>query len=642
MVPRAPGAQERASNWQLIRWMVRQGLEYPGKCLLLLGFNLVLLALSLSGLSLVGLEIDVIRHVMESGPAPRPPWGGTLPAGAETRPYLTVCLVAAGIVLLAGIRMGLRYVTVMAQSRLINTILAKLRSDIYDKLQRLSFRFFDANETGSIIMRATTDTSAISNFADMALIQIIVLAVTLVVYFFYMLHLHVTLTLVGLATTPLLAAGSIYYSWLVRPALQERSRLNDRLIATLSENIQGQHVVKGFSLEQAEIEKFKRANLDLRMQQRWLFARSSAYSAIVGFLTQVNLILVLLYGGLLILRDRDAAHPALTVGTLIVFTALLQQFSSQVMAVAGIANTLQASLTAAGRVYEVLDAPLEIADAPKALPLARARGEVCFERVAFGYKPQEAVLREVSFSAKAGQCIAILGATGSGKSTLLSLISRFYDPTHGRVLIDGIDARQIKLDDLRRNIGLVFQESFLFSNTVAANIAFGWPDAPRERVEKAARIAAAHEFIMALPKGYDTVIGEQGMTLSGGQRQRLAIARAVLLEPAILILDDATAAIDPETEHEILLAMDNAMRGRTTFVVAHRLSTLRRADLVLVLDRGRIAQAGTHQELMNSGGLYSQVARMQVGDPESKQIILARQWYEGQIDSPLGIDEGKA
>jgi len=322
------------------------------------------------------------------------------------------------------------------------------------------------------------------------------------------------------------------------------------------------------------------------------------------------------YGGWLV------AHDELPLGTgLIVFSGLLEQFSGQVNNVANIVNSVQQSLIGARRVFEILDAPVEVKDAPAAIRLPRSSGGVRFENVTFAYDGAEAVVRDIDLEVKPGQCVAILGATGAGKSVLMSLIPRFFDPTAGRVLIDGIDARLIHLDDLRRNIGLVFQESFLFSNTVAANIAFGHPDATREQIERAARIAAAHEFILQLPQGYDTVLGESGNSLSGGQRQRLAIARAVLLEPAILLLDDPTAAIDSETEHEIFEALDRAIAGRTTFIVAHRLSTLRRADFIIVLENGRIVQRGTHESLMAEPGNYRRVASLQLVDGRELQSL---------------------
>jgi ATP-binding cassette subfamily B protein len=302
--------------------------------------------------------------------------------------------------------------------------------------------------------------------------------------------------------------------------------------------------------------------------------------------------------------------------------------------IATIVNSIQQSLIGARRVFEILDAPVEVRNAPDAIRRPRLEGAVRFENVSFFYHPiasgtiaadglkaPSPVLHDVSLDVKPGQCVAILGATGAGKSVLLSLIPRFYDPSAGRVLIDGIDARQLHLDDLRRGIGIVFQESFLFSNSVAANIAFGHPDATPAQIEKAARIAAAHDFIAAMPQGYDTILGESGSSLSGGQRQRLAIARAVLLEPAILLLDDPTAAIDSETEHEIFEALDRAIAGRTTFIVAHRLSTLRRADFIIVMEEGRIVQRGTHEELMRVPGPYLRVARLQLVDSGELELL---------------------
>jgi len=299
----------------------------------------------------------------------------------------------------------------------------------------------------------------------------------------------------------------------------------------------------------------------------------------------------------------------------------LQQFSAQVSSMAGIVNTLQQSLIGARRVFEVLDAPLEVAEPAAPLRPERVTGRIRFEHVAFGYSPGAPVLDDVDFEIGPGECVAVLGATGAGKSTLLSLIPRFYDPLRGQITLDGVDLKRLPLDYLRRNIGLVFQESLLFRNSVAQNIAFGNPGASREQIEAAAKIAGAHSFIVELPDGYDTVLEEGAVNLSGGQRQRIAIARALLLEPKILLLDDPTTAVDPQTEHEVLEAMDAAIEGRTTLIVANRLSTLRRADWILVLDDGRVVERGTHAQLMKNHGIYYRAASLQAADQDSIVLL---------------------
>jgi ATP-binding cassette subfamily B protein len=288
-----------------------------------------------------------------------------------------------------------------------------------------------------------------------------------------------------------------------------------------------------------------------------------------------------------------------------------------------VVNTLQQSLTGARRVFEVLDAPLEIADPPRPVVPERIDGHVRFEAVEFAYPGGEAVLGGIDFDVRPGECVAILGVTGSGKSTLLGLVPRFFDATRGRVTIDGIDVRDLELDILRKNVGLVFQESLLFRTSVAENVAFGAPSASRERVETAARIAGADEFIRGLPDGYATVLEESGANLSGGQRQRLAIARAILPDPPILLLDDPTTAVDTKTESEVLDAIDGARRGRTTIIVANRMATLKRADRILVLHDGRIAETGTHEELLVRRGLYFRAAALQAPDAESLRLLEA-------------------
>jgi ATP-binding cassette subfamily B protein len=449
----------------------------------------------------------------------------------------------------------------------------------------------------------------VRKFVDGVIVKVLTVLLTLAVYLTYMLKVHVPLTLACLVTTPLLWCGAVLFSRLVQPAYRRSSELVDRVISTLVENVQGIQVVKGFAREREEIAKFRAANERVRDQKFAIFRTISAYQPVMGLITQLNMIVLLGYGGYLVVRGT------LQLGAgLFVFASLLHEFANQVGQITNIANTIQSSLTGAQRVFEVLDAEVSISSPPGAMRLDRAQGAVRFDRVSFEYEPGKPVLGDVSFELRPGECVGIVGETGAGKSTLLGLLARFYDVSSGSVMVDGVDVRRFELDDLRGNIGIIFQESFLFSNTVAANIAFGDPDATREEIERAARIAAAHEFIEQLPQGYETLVGEYGCNLSGGQRQRLAIARAVLLDPPILLLDDATASVDPETEREIQQAMQRAMAGRTTFVVSSRLSTLRRTDRILVLEGGRVVQSGTHAELMRARGYYRRLANIQFAD----------------------------
>lgn len=596
------------SNGKLIWRMLGLSWHYRWGCLKLLFLQGLLLGTALAGVALSGLGIDAVRyHAGVEPKAPPYPLGWQPPS--DWSRMQTIGAIAAAILVVSLVRGWLNYVYAVSSGILIHKqIVVDLRAAVYDKLQRLSFRFFDSNATGSIINRVTSDVQSVRAFVDGVIIQLVILFLSLICYLVYMLSINVKVTLVCLATTPILWGLTVLFSRIVRPAYDRTRDLVDKLVLTLAENILGVHVVKGFGREPQEVAKFESAGQAVHDQQQRIFWQVSLFTPTIGWLTQFNLFVLLAYGGWLVTQDQMA------LGTgLVVFAGLLQQFSSQVANMTNIANSVQQSLSGARRVFEILDAPVEIHSTADSKPLPRIGGSVEFQHVSFEYNAGESVLHDIDFRVEPGQRVAILGVTGAGKSTLLSLIPRFYDPTAGRVLVDGVDVRELQVDELRRSIGLVFQETFLFSNTVAANIAFGHPEATAAQIEQAARIACAHDFIMNLSQGYETVLGEGGMDLSGGQRQRLAIARAVLLDPTILLLDDPAAAIDPHTEHEILDAMRQAMHGRTTFVVAHRLSTLREADIVLVLDHGRIVQRGTHVELMALPGHYREAADVQRG-----------------------------
>lgn len=590
----------------LLRRLIGLAWTHRGDCLLVLALQGALLVLGLVGVNFIGYGVDYLCATVAEAPAP--PWWFGLTPPADAAPYAVLIMISGALLATALLRGTLNYAYAIAVARLVHSrILLDLRTRLYAQLQVLSFRFFDTHGSGAVINRVIGDVQAIRVFVEGVMIQSVILLISLAAYLAYMLHLSWPLTLACLGSTPVLWMLSLAFSRRVQPLYLQYRELLDALFLQLGESLQGIQIIKGFGREALQRERFQAANAAARAHQFGLFDRVSRFTAAVGFFSQFNIFVLLAYGGWLVI------HWEFPLGAgLVVFASLLQQFSQQVGKVADIANSAQQSLTSAQRLFEILDAPVEITSPREARRLGRLRGQVTFESVNFGYGGGKPVLRDLNLRVEPGQFVALLGMTGAGKSTLLSLIPRFYDPQSGRVCIDGHDVRTLHLEDLRRQIGLVFQESFLFSHTIGANIAFGRPQATREQLEHAATIAAAHDFIMELPQGYDTVIGESGTDLSGGQRQRLAIARAVLLDPPILLMDDPTAAIDPETEHQILAALDRAVAGRTTFIAAHRLSILQRADRVVVLDEGRIVQTGRHEDLVRVKGPYRRAAALQL------------------------------
>jgi ATP-binding cassette subfamily B protein len=577
--------------------------DYRAVCLRVFAGQLASRALALGALGGSGLAIDVVRRALDPGAPPvRWPFGIAPPPGWS--PARVLVAVVAGALVLTTLRARVVYGTALETGRLIHVdLVPALRARVFDKLLRLGPGFFQRNASGSIINRVTADVQSLRSFIDGVLLQGALLAFTLAVYVAYMVHVHVGLTVACLAPTPLLWLAAGWFSRWARPAYERSRALSDAMVLAMSEGVKGIRVTKTFGAEARELERFRRHNGAVRDQQEQIFRRVSWFAPTVSFITAISIAILLGYGGALVARD------AMTLGQLIVFAGLLQQFATQITGMATIVNTLEQSVTAARRVFEVLDAPIEVQSPAAPAPLAACRGAVRFEDVSFGHGSALA-LDGVDFAVEPGRCVAFVGPTGAGKSTLLALTSRFSDPTKGRVLIDGVDLRALDLDVLRRNVGVVFQESLLFRGTVAENIAFGDPAAGRDAIERAARTAGAHGFIAELPCGYDTTIEEAGHNLSGGQRQRLAIARAILLDPPILLLDDPTSAIDVHTEDEVLSAIEAARHGRTTILVTSRFSALRAADEIFVLDAGRIAERGPHAALLAAGGPYARAAAL--------------------------------
>jgi len=602
--------EDELDNGTVIRRLLAFAWQFRVRCLQVLVLQVVMLALGLGGLGLTGIGIDYLRFALAHDIAQPTLFGYPLPDG-DSVALKVVLLLSLGIFLMAAVRAFVNYSYSMAVARLVVTeIVVSLREQLYGKLQQLSFRFYDRQTSGSIINRVTGDVQSVRLFIDGVFLQAVIMLLSLCVYLVYMVRIHFWLTVLCLLTTPLMWFISAYFSRKLRPAYAENRRLMDDLVLHMSESIQGVQTLKAFAREQAATNRFGEINTRVKEQRETIFRKVSVFSPSITFLTQWNLFVLLLFGGALVVKGEIPLGSGL-----VVFAGLLQQFSAQVSNLSGLIDSVQQSLAGARRVFAILDAPVEIHAPEKPVPLGRVRGEVAFEKVSFSFGRRQHALTDLSFRVQPGEKVAIVGATGSGKSSLMSLIPRFYDPDQGRVLVDGVNIRDVDPAELRRGIGIVFQENFLFSNTIAENISFGFPDADQGQVEVAARIAQAHTFVSELENGYETVLEEGGANLSGGQRQRLALARALLLNPPILLLDDPTAAIDAETEGEILHAMEEAMKGRTTFLVAHRISTLRRADRILVLQNGRLVQEGTHDQLVREAGVYREAASLQMLDP---------------------------
>jgi ABC-type multidrug transport system fused ATPase/permease subunit len=486
----------------------------------------------------------------------------------------------------------------------------ELRRALYSHVQQLSFSFHDQAQTGDLLTRSMSDVEQLKNFMGRGVLMIFNLVLLVVGVAVALLAMNWKLALLSLVMLPLLYWRAATYSRSIRPLFRAVQDQVAKVATLIQDNAAGARVVKAFGHERQEIDRFDTENEVL--YQRYLSSTrlQSFNTPLLNFMANASTIAMLWVAGLLVLSNQ------LTLGELVAFYAYLLQIVGPVRQGGFLMSMASRAAASSERVLEVLDTPISVSSPPDAVELPPIRGHVDFEDVSCAYHPGRPVIQHVSFSAEPGQTIALVGATGSGKTTVANLIPRFYDVTSGRVLIDGHDVREVDLASLRRQIGIVMQETTLFSGTIRDNIGFGRADAAEDDIEWAARAARAEEFISRLPKGYDTLVGERGVTLSGGQKQRVAIARALLMDPRILILDEFTSAVDAATERLIRAALIELMRGRTTFVIAHRLSTVRVADSILVLQRGRLVDSGTHDELLETSVVYREIHASQLIEAE--------------------------
>lgn len=562
------------------------------------GIWLVLASLAQIGLatSLVVAQPQIIRLVVDKV-LTEGNWNWLLPG-------------AGSVVLLAVVQGFLRYGQRYTMESVSQRVIYQVRSHLYEKLQSLSFGFYDKAQTGELMSRVTADVEAVRQAAGMGFVNGLMHLGTVVGIIIAMLLMDWKLALVSLTFMPFLVWTLRHFSRAGQPAMKDVQAQLAQLSATIQENIAGVRVVRAFATEEGEIAKFQKQNSAFQEKNLKAIRLMAFWTNFMNFLTALGTVSVLWYGG------RRVMGGDISVGTLIAFNAYLVALLNPVRMIGWITAMFIRAGAGLQRIFELLDTRNEVEEKPGALELGHLKGHVVLESVSFGYDQQEKVLDSISLEVKPGQRVAILGMTGSGKSSLVNLIPRFYDPTEGRVLVDGVDVRDVTLESLRRNVAMMLQETFLFSTTLKENIAYGKPEATMEQIMGAAKAAQIHDFIMSLPDKYETVVGERGVGLSGGQKQRVAIARALLMNTPILILDESTSAVDVQTEHLIQAAMDRVMQGRTSFVIASRLTTVMGADMVVVLEHGRIAEVGTHADLIQRDGLYRTIFDLQLKPAE--------------------------
>ncbi len=521
-----------------------------------------------------------------------------------------LALSIVGVTLLRGVFQFVQEYTLQYASQ---KAIYDIRNTMYDHLQRLPFSFYDKSQTGQLIARATGDIDSLRRFYAFGMFNFVSSLVIFVAALTICLTKNWKLALLALSMMPAVAYSGVRFGKKVGPRFLElRQKFADVTIA-IQENITGSRVIRTFSQEDYEIDKFSEQvrqmlKMRLRIARLW-----SSYFPFMDFLFMIGIILILWFGGWQIMTGE------LTLGEFIAFNMYLMMLMMPVRMLGFIINVSQEAIASGQRIFEILDTESEVAESSDAKPLPSVKGQIKFENVSFGYETGDGlVLKNFDLEVQPGETLALLGATGSGKSTVINLLPRFYDPTSGKIMIDGIDIKDVTLESLRKQISIVLQETYLFAAPLKDNISYGRTDATMDQIIATAKAANIHDFIASLPKGYDTEVGERGVTLSGGEKQRVAIARALLMDPRILILDDSTSSVDTETEHLIQNALTKLLENRTAFVIAQRLSTIKRANKIVVLDNGEIVEQGTHEELLEKGGIYAEIYDMQFRQQEEE------------------------
>lgn len=510
----------------------------------------------------------------------------------------------------------IRGIAYYGQSYLMNyvgqRVIIDIRKAVFEKLQRLSMSFYDKHKTGTIMSYVTNDVSALQSAMVDNVVEMITETVILVASIVMMIYLDWKLFLVTFATFPVVLFFIDSFGKRIRKSGSRIQEAAADITSVLQEVASSPRVIKSFVREGYEVDRFDKENMNNFRANMKYAQLSSTLTPTIEFVAAVGVSIILWYGG------NSVINGSITAGSLVAFLTYAVNISNPIKRLSRVIGNIQKALAAAQRVFDVLDLPEDIKNAPDAKALPKVKGDVRFNDVSFAYNENEEVLSHVSFEVKPGEMIAFVGPSGAGKSTVASLLPRFYDATNGSITIDGQDIRKVTLDSLREQVGIVPQETVLFNGSVYDNILYGRLDATREEVEAAAKAANAHEFIMQLPDGYETMLGDRGMNISGGQRQRISIARAILKNPQILILDEATSALDTESERVVQEALDRLMVGRTSFVIAHRLSTIKNADKIMVLEKGQLIEQGNHDELMAMDGLYAHLYKIQYRSKEAK------------------------